>query len=231
MVGDPSKQVWQWIACGEAPTRAALQVIVDDAGAPWRLVDPRAVPDGYEAAIARGEIPTRDSSWHDAFNVAAFLAWPSAKPALHAVVLDEQRRRLPEGRKQRSRTEDALALLDECVMIVAGTPELLAGFDEGRRRWPTDAASGIATMDAAVRAGVTVRWFGHALLEHRALARPAIDAGVWTIAVEHGAHDAAIDGALAREIERGTFASPRFSPTIPWPDPVVSRWLDAASDV
>lgn len=226
VMGEPSSEVWRWIAHGEPPTRDELQRFVDDRGLKWRLVDPRSVPDGYEAAIARGEIPTRNHSWHDAFNVAAFVAWSRAKPALHALVLAEQQRRAPVRR--RSRAEDALAVLDEAVVIVAGPSELLARFDEGRRCWLSDATSGIRAMDAAVRAGLAVRWFGHALLEHLALSRPAIDAGVWMIAIEEIDAPGDIDAALAREIEVGTFASPRFSPTIPWPDPVVLRWFDGA---
>lgn len=227
MSGDATAvtDVWRWIALGEPPGREALQAIVDRHEAGWRLVDPRRVPDGYESAIARGEIPTRDRSWHDAFNVAAFLAWPQAKRALHAFVLAEQRRRAPERR--RSRAEDALALLDEAVVIVAGAPEVLADFDAGRRAWPTTPGAAMTAMDDAVTGGLVVRWFGHALLEHLALRRPAIDAGVWTLALPSTPTGAAIDAALAREIATGTFASPRFSPTIPWPDATVLRWLDA----
>jgi hypothetical protein len=217
--------VWRWIARGEPPGRDALQRMSDAHGGGWRLVDPRQVTDGYESAVARGEIPTRDRSWHDAFNIAAFLAWPQAKRALHGFVLAEQRRRAPQRR--RSRAEDALALLDEAVVIVAGEAESLARFDAARRAWPATPAAAMTAMDEAVRHGLVVRWFGHALLEHLALARPAIDAGVWTLALPATSTASVIDAALARDIEAATFARPCFSPTIPWPDPTVLRWLDA----
>ncbi|MBL8946644.1 MAG: DUF3025 domain-containing protein, partial [Myxococcales bacterium] len=119
------------IAGPDAPTRAALARSLGD-DAPWRLVDPRApgnVGTRYEETVARGCIPTRDGSWHDAFNLLAFLAWPRAKAALHARVLRCQQQRRALGQSQRGREEDALALLDEVALVVSGPTDLVRRFD------------------------------------------------------------------------------------------------------
>ncbi len=203
----------RWPAFGgeRPPDRAALQQMVDVARVPWVLVAPTEARDGYEAAIAEHRIPTRDGSWHDAFNVLAFVQWPRAKPALHARVLACQRGRARSG--PRSREEDALALLDETAIVVGGPAELVERFDAARREGTID------EMSAAVAAGLDVRCFGHALLEHLALERPPIGAGLWTIATDD------CDAALADAVAAGTFAAPCFAPTVPWPHPSVLTWL------
>lgn len=199
------------------PDRAALQRLVDDAGAPWQLVDPRAARTVYEQAIAQGRIPTREGSWHDAFNVLAFLAWPRAKLALHARVLRCQAERSAVGRQQRGREEDALALVDETLLVVSGASDAIGAFEAAR--WE----GSIDRMDEAVAAGLRVRWFGHALLEHLALGRPPVSAGAWTIVLGPGESD---DEVLARQIESGHFTRPCFSPGIPWPDRTVLGWVE-----
>lgn len=207
---------WPAFAGREPPDRSALQGVVDAHGAAWHLVEPTA-REGYEASIARGRIPTRDGSWHDAFNVLAFVTWPAAKAALHARVLQCQDERRPTGRTQRGREEDALAIIDETVVVFSGAAEVLTRFDAAR------AIGCMDTMHAVVGEGLRVRWFGHALLEHLALGRPPIDAGVWTIAVLPDERD---DEAFARQIAARMFATPRFAPNVPWPDARVLAWVD-----
>jgi hypothetical protein len=222
------------IAGPDAPSRDALARSLGD-DAPWQLVDPRApgnIGTCYEEAVARGRIPTRDGSWHDAFNLLAFLAWPRAKTALHARVLQCQRQRRTQGQSQRGREEDALALLDEVALVVSGPTELVHRFDAHRRAGVLPGAVGPQTsdeaidgMDAAVRSngGLRVRWFGHALLEHLVLGRPPVTAGVWSIVIDD---DRADDAVLAAEIEAGVFTAPCVSPGIPWPDPRVLSWIE-----
>lgn len=222
------------IAGPDAPTRAALAPSLGDDGR-WQLVDPRApgnIGTSYEEAIARGCIPTRDGSWHDAFNLLAFLAWPRAKTALHARVLRCQRQRRAQGQSQRGREEDALALIDEVAIVVSGRTELVRRFDAHRRAGVLPGAVGPQTsdeaidgMDAAVRGagGLRVRWFGHALLEHLVLGRPPVTAGVWSIAIDDDRTD---DAVLAAQIEAGMFTAPCVSPGIPWPDPRVLSWIE-----
>jgi len=213
----------------QPPTRAELQRALGAASS-WQLVDPRAVP-GYEDAVARGQIPTRDGSWHDAFNLLAFMAWPRAKAALHARVLRCQGQRRTQGEKRRSREEDALALVDEVALVVSGPAELVARFDTHRSVSVLQSASGpgtdpvaLAGMGAAVHEGLRVRWFGHALLEHLALRRPQVTAGVWTLVLEPGVTD---DEALAAQIEAGQFTAPCVSPGVPWPHAQVLAWVEA----
>ncbi len=226
------------IAGPDPPTRAALARSLGD-DARWQLVDPRApgnVGTGYEEAVARGCIPTRDGSWHDAFNLLAFLAWPRAKAALHARVLQCQQQRRAQGQSQRGREEDALALIDEVALVVSGPSDVVRRFDAHRRAGVLPGAVGPQTsdeaidgMDAAVRgdggthAGLRVRWFGHALLEHLVLGRPPVTAGVWSIAIDDDGTD---DAALAAQIEAGMFTAPCVSPGIPWPDPRVLSWIE-----
>lgn len=207
---------WPAFAGDEPPDRAALQRLVDDEGEDLVLVDPATTTDTYESAIAEGRIPTRDRSWHDAFNVLAFVRWPRAKLALHSRVLQCQRARGTSG--PRSREEDALALLDEAVIIVSGGTNAIAELEVARRSGDTGA------MSAAVARGLRVQWFGHALVEHLALGRPPIGAGVWTIAADE---HSAVDAMLATDIAGGRFAAPCFGPTVPWPDDVVLGWLHA----
>lgn len=216
---------WPAFVGPTAPTREALQAIVEAHGARWRLVDPKSLRtrvgpqggvDNYETALAKGELPTRDGSWHDAFNVLAFLSWPLAKAALHARTLLRQDERRLIQQRQRGREEDALALIDEVVLVFSGPAGLIARFEHAR------VAGDLEQMDAAIRAGVRVRWFGHALLEHLALDRPVVTAGVWAIALGPDEHD---DEVFARQIAAGDFAAPRFSPGVPWPHAVVLAWL------
>lgn len=201
----------RWPAFGGdgPPDRAALQQLVDDAGARWELVDP-AIARGYEVEIDAGRIPTRDGSWHDAFNVLAFVRWPRAKVALHARVLRCQRAR--EG-GVRGREEDALALLDEAVIVVSGDADAIASFEHAR------AEQDMCAMSAAIDRGLRVKWFGHALLEHLALQRPPIGAGLLALVGDDA------DDVLATRIAAGSFTTPCFAPTLPWPDDVVLGWL------
>lgn len=217
------------VAGPQPPTRAELQRALGDAPR-WELVDPKSVA-RYEDAVAQGRIPTRDGSWHDAYNLLAFAAWPRAKAALHARVLHCQRRRRAQGETRRSREEDALALIDEVALVVSGPREIVARFDGHRSASVLQSASGpgtdpvaLAGMDAAVRDGLRVRWFGHALLEHLALQRPQVTAGVWTLALERHVTD---DEALAAQIEAGQFTAPCVSPGVPWPHAQVLAWLEA----
>jgi hypothetical protein len=132
-------------------------------------------------------------------------------------------RTLPIGRDgRRTREADALTLLDETSLVLAGAPAAIDALERARVRGDLDA------LDGVVRAhSITVHCLGHALLEHRRFARPPIGAGVVTLAVV--ANDAAsTDVALADAIARGRFAAPDFAPTLPWPHAVVDAWVVSA---
>ncbi len=196
------------------------------AEAPWKVVVPH---DGvtYEDAVAAGSIPTRDGSWHDALNVLAFVRFPRAKVALHGRVLALRRARVAAATPtpgRRSREEDALTLLDECALLIGGPPGALAALADAR------ASGSLEAIDAVVRgASLHVACFGHALLEHLALGRPPIGAGVVALPTVEASDDA-LDRALADAIEAGGFVTPRLSPTVPWPDPVVDAWFARPDD-
>ena len=203
----------------EPPTLAELDASLQRACSRWRVVE--ASDGDYEQSVADGRIPTRTGSWHDAFNVLAFVRFPAAKAALHRRTLALRIVRLTEltNRGRRSRGEDALALLDECTLLFGGAPDALARFDAAR------STGDLARIDAVVNdGGLVVACFGHALLEHRVLRRPPIGAGVVTLAITEPRIDA-LDASLASAIEAGRFHAPCFTPTLPWPDPRVDAWL------
>jgi hypothetical protein len=177
--------------------------------------------------VSEGAVPTREGSWHDVFNVLAFIGFPRAKLALHRRVLELRRARAAAGAPAgvRSREEDALALLDEGSLVIAGPPAAIAALDEARRD------GSLTGIDAVVRGHGLVAWvLGHALLEHLVLDRAPIGAGLLTLPLREPPTLAAIDHALAEQISGGGFPVPRTSPTVPWPDPTVDGWIGGADD-
>jgi hypothetical protein len=120
--------------------------------------DPSAM---YDARIARdGEVPTRPGSWHDLMNALVWATFPLAKRALHA----RQHRLVTPGAPRRTRTLDALALLDEGSVLVAVPSEGPLPPDELR-----DEA---AIRDALAAGHATLAVFGHAIYEGVALGWP-----------------------------------------------------------
>lgn len=213
---------WPELSGDEAPPTTTLQRWLDEAGQPWKLVTSARLGRTYEESIANGELPTRPASWHDVFNVLAFVRFPRAKRALHGRVLERQRARLARAqRSRRESEEDALTLLDEAVVLVVGASEELARIRPARHAGDMDALD-----EELPRCAVRFVCFGHALLEHLHFARPTIGAGA--LEVDLGGDPnltyARVDERLAGMIERGALARPCFSPTLPWPDPRTDRW-------
>jgi hypothetical protein len=176
----------------------------------------------YDAAVLHGRIPTREHSWHDTFNVLAFVLYPVSKATLHArihALACARERKMP-----RSREEDALTLIDEVSLLVAGPSDAIAAFERARP------GKMIAELDSIVRElGLFVDVLGHALLEHLMLARPEVGAGVVTIALPGALTRARVDLALAQRISEGAFPKPGLSPTLPWPDACVDAWMVGVS--
>jgi hypothetical protein len=172
----------------------------------------------YDAAVLHGRIPTREHSWHDTFNVLAFILYPVSKATLHArihALACARERKMP-----RAREEDALTLIDEVSLLVAGPSDAIAAFERARP------AKMIAELDSIVREhGLFVDVLGHALLEHLMLARPEVGAGVVTIALPGELTRARVDLALSQRISEGAFPKPGLSPTLPWPDACVDAWM------
>jgi hypothetical protein len=218
---------WPELAAASPPSRAVLaRWLAHTGGAPLlRLVAPAEAPTGYEPAVSEGAVPTREGSWHDVFNVLAFVAFPRAKLALHRRVLALRLARTAAGAPAgvRSREEDALALLDEGSLVIAGPPESIAALDQARHE------GSLPRIDAVMRAHGLVAWvLGHALLEHLVLERAPIGAGLLTLPLREPPTPAALDRVLAERISAGGFPVPCTSPTVPWPDPTVDGWIGGA---
>lgn len=217
-------RAWPELAATSPPSRAVLsQCLARAPGGPaLRLVAPVEAPAGYEPAVSEGAVPTREGSWHDAFNVLAFIAFPRAKLALHRRVLALREARTAAGAPAgvRSREEDALALLDEGSLVIAGPPDAIAALDQVRRE------GSLPRIDAVMRAHGLAAWvLGHALLEHLVLERRPIGAGLLTLPLHEPPTLATIDRTLAERISAGGFPVPCTSPTLPWPDPTVDGWI------
>lgn len=210
-------RAWPELDGEQPPTRTALAAVLARANSQWTVVEQAA---GYEAAVVEGRIPTRDRSWHDTFNVLAFVSFPRTKAALHGRCFALQRARA--GKSPRSREEDALTLIDETSLLFAGSPAAVAAFERAR-------PGGVTELDRVVRGeGMLAYVLGHALLEHLALGRAPIGAGVLTVTIDGLLDRAAVDRALAERIAAGGFPRPQLSPTLPWPDPTVESWLAAS---
>jgi hypothetical protein len=208
---------WPDLEGGEPPRASVLAGVLERAGVGFELAQASSSRD-YEAAVMQGQIPTREGSWHDVFNVLAFVLYPHSKAALHARVHALAQARA--GRLPRTREEDALALIDEVSLLVAGGGEAIAAFERARP------GKVIEELDAVVREhGLFVDVLGHGLLEHLMLARPEVGAGVVTIVLEEQVTRARVDAALAQRIAAGGFPKPGLSPTVPWPHPCVDGWL------
>jgi hypothetical protein len=202
----------------EPPALTVLAAALERTELGFTLAGQTEAKTGYEAAVVRGRIPTRERSWHDTFNVLAFARFPQAKAALHRRCLMLQQERA--GKPPRSREEDALTLIDETALVFAGSVDAIATLDRVR------AGRVLADIDEVVRAhGIIGFAFGHALLEHLVLERPPIGAGVLTIPLAHAVDREQTDRALAERITAGGFPRPQLQPVLPWPDPIVESWL------
>lgn len=155
-----------------APPLALLQRLVDahgeittGSGRPLRLIAqqprPRRFDQRYESRIwLNGELQVRDGSWHDAFNVLVWLAFPRTKAALnarHYAALREQR---AHGKINRGPVADALTLFDEGGIAVACAAGDLAD-DLRQFRWKTL----FRHKRERVRREMRFYAFGHALYE------------------------------------------------------------------
>jgi hypothetical protein len=80
---------------------------------------------GYEPRIyERGEVQTRENSWHDFFNALVWQQFPESKKAINALHYDLQKKRFPD--KNRLRAENVLAHFDENgAIVICQNAELL----------------------------------------------------------------------------------------------------------
>lgn len=150
----------------EWPSRETLQRLVAARGvsvatARLHLVGPTGGEESYEARIYRdGAMQVREGEWHDLFNLLAWLAYPKTKAALNNAHQLEAREESPGQIANRSRTRDALTVLDESGAIVAsseaGLLDDLRAFRWKRLFWD---------CRAQVKRSMRFYVFGHALFE------------------------------------------------------------------
>lgn len=86
---------------------------------------PARFEDYYEPRIyLRGEVQTRENSWHDFFNAMVWYTFPNTKILLNKMHYFYHKKRYPDSR--RTTIEDGLTLFDENGVVVLSTqPELL----------------------------------------------------------------------------------------------------------
>jgi hypothetical protein len=213
---------WPELEGDAPPCRSTLAALLERENVDFELA-PSGPSRDYDAAVLHGRIPTREHSWHDTFNVLAFILYPVSKATLHArihALACARERKMP-----RAREEDALTLIDEVSLLVAGPSDAIAAFERARPG-PFSSCSAVAELDSIVREhGLFVDVLGHALLEHLMLARPEVGAGVVTIALPGELTRARVDLALAQRMVEGAFPKPGLSPTLPWPDACVDAWM------
>ncbi len=161
----------RWLVARGVTTRTGLPLRLVRDHKPRRRKKDRPLSEEYDVRVARGEVPTRERSWHDFFNVGAFARFPRIKAAIHAEnaecleVERAHRAALPEvgvvGR--RSRVRDTRALLDEGGVLLATAPRAV----EVARRELAAGNTG-ALRELAARGELRPWVLGHALLEHAA---------------------------------------------------------------
>jgi len=114
----------------------------------------------YESRVFEtGEVPTRESNWHDLFNALAWLAFPRTKATLNRCHHDEIRKR--RGEALRGTARDVLTLFDEGGVLVACADPFLAGLLRGFR-WKELFWERRSEVVKRMRFHV----FGHAILEN-----------------------------------------------------------------
>jgi hypothetical protein len=128
-------------------------------GLPIRFVPASHLPGvQYEKHIYEtGEVSTRENSWHDLFNALVWCRLPRLKAAMNALHYASL-----DGEKggNRGKLRDALTLLDESGVIVAGSnPDVLQALVS--RDWHT----ALVTHRAAWHSELQVLVCGHGLLE------------------------------------------------------------------
>jgi hypothetical protein len=202
----------------EALNAHGLPDICSGSGARVEFIDASATgPDvpAYEVRAWRdGGIPTRAGSWHDAYNAAAWLAWPKAKRVLND--MHHQRLSLESPAPVRGTARDVLTLFDEDGLVVScadpSLADLLREFCWKELFW---------SRREPVMASMRFHVFGHALADKLRAPFRGLTAKALIFAVEPGelrmpmsAQVALLDARLADHLRQPqALASTRvFSP-------------------
>ncbi len=164
---------------------------------------------GYEPRIfEKGEIQTRENSWHDFFNALVWSQFTETKRAINSLHYHLQRQRFPI--KQRLPTENMLTLFDENgVIVISQDPELLDLIRQ--HQWQTL----FWEKRDAVKNHLQVYIFGHGLCEK--LLHPYIGITAKALLFNHG-EISSIDDLTAKFISDN---KNDLSPTLLSPLPVL----------
>lgn len=184
----------------------------------------------YDARIVRGEVPSRERSWHDFLNAHVWATFPESKRTLHERQLAMMRERIDRSRPQlpahRTPEQDAVAMLDEGGVVLLVPHELRASVDAAFSERRHD-----DVLRSVERGQVVLLVFGHGIMETWVVAPQPIEA--IAIVVEqpadlpivggssppvHPEMLRSVDAALAMMLaDRACFRSPRERPTLRLP--------------
>jgi hypothetical protein len=168
------REVAQGRSVAEALNRLLDRSPIQLAGGPLGFMAPAtaALPEAYEAHIARtAQVPTRDNP-HDFFNGLVWLAFPRLKRCLNE--LQARQIALHGVGPRRGAVRDRLTMLDENGALWQAPPLLVEALR--RRDWQAL----FVTHRAAWRDARTTL-VGHALLEKLTAPRKAITAHAWVV--------------------------------------------------
>jgi hypothetical protein len=205
---------------------AASRGVTNARGLPVRFV-PADAGDDYEARIRdTGEVPTRESSWHDLFNALAWLAFPGSKAALNRLHAEHRRPGATRGTAR-----DVLTLFDEDGLVMA-TADAALGRLLGEFRW----RELFVARRAAVVHDARFLAFGHALHEKLLAPFHGLTAKVIIIEVDRAVLGTApsallreVDAALAARLDAPELLASTRS-LAPLPVLGIPGWWDANED-
>ncbi len=232
--GGPIRAAWRRVARHATPAGiplAALDALARErslrsgSGRALRFVATGTpAVDAYEAHIDRtGEVPTRlegAGAVHDLLNALAWLAFPRAKAQLNAV---QARAIAREGvGARRGAARDAATVFDENAAIFVTTDEAFARALR-ERCWP---ALFTGRREAFARE-VSVRLFGHALVQKLLTPYKAICAHAWVVPLPADAATGQVDAWLAARLAQ---AAPSLDDAHPLPVLGVPGWWPANAD-
>ncbi len=183
-----------------------------------RFVPPANPGDGlgYEARVAgRGEVATREGSWHDLFNALVWAAFPRSKRALNQRhTAGRIAGSAPVRTGTRGAQRDAATVLDESGVIVACANAELAALLRGFQ-W----RELFVARRAAVLRDLRCMMFGHALAEKALAPYVGMTGHAIILEVEAAALDgapSALDAQLAAWLaDPASLASPRDLQPLP----------------
>jgi hypothetical protein len=202
---------------------------VSGGGAALRFVAAGALPGvSYERHIYEtGQVPTRESNWHDLFNALAWCRWPCLKAAMNAAHYRRLDQPGPRCTLGRGPVRDALTLLDESgALVIARNRHVLQAL--ARRDWHP----AFQLRRCAWQADVRVLLCGHALLEkflapYKSMTAHALLLYLGTASLTGEAPLRQVDAALADRLLAGVLCT---SPADLSPLPLagVPGWWQAA---